>query len=111
MFNRQEDVQNSFRVFQNEIDAYNDRRERLIKSSRDITTASKRLIFHLHRFPHQSLIISSSEVSKSEPRLNTLRSNLAEKVLYEAKTKKDEIVQMILQTAKREGLKRPLEVA
>lgn len=46
-----------FVAYRDEIDAFvrgtlmqNDRRERLIKTSRDVTSLSKKLIFHLHRF-------------------------------------------------------------
>ncbi|RXW16589.1 hypothetical protein EST38_g9265 [Candolleomyces aberdarensis] len=38
-----------FQDFRDEIDAHNDRRERLIKASRDITSLSKKTIFLLHR--------------------------------------------------------------
>lgn len=40
----------AFEAFRDEIDAFNDRRERLIKASRDVTALSKKIIFHLHRF-------------------------------------------------------------
>ncbi|ETW87547.1 hypothetical protein HETIRDRAFT_469678 [Heterobasidion irregulare TC 32-1] len=39
----------TFVAFREELDDYNDRRERLIKSSRDITNLSKKVIFLLHR--------------------------------------------------------------
>ncbi|KAI0768549.1 Translin [Trametes elegans] len=39
----------AFETFRGELDDHNDRRERLIKSSRDITNLSKKLIFLLHR--------------------------------------------------------------
>ncbi|KAF8740652.1 hypothetical protein AX14_007788 [Amanita brunnescens Koide BX004] len=39
----------AFEAFRVELDDYNDRRERLIKASRDITTLSKKVIFLLHR--------------------------------------------------------------
>ncbi|WFD46739.1 hypothetical protein GLX27_001378 [Malassezia furfur] len=39
-----------FGAYRDEIDAFNDKRERLIKTSRDVTLLSKKLIFHLHRF-------------------------------------------------------------
>ncbi|UZJ55356.1 hypothetical protein CBS101457_004676 [Exobasidium rhododendri] len=96
MSRRQIEIQSSFQNFQQEIDEYNDRRERLIKASRDITTASKRLIFHLHRFPHQSLQTTQFHDTAA-------RSIAAEKFLSEAHIKRDEIVQLILQTSQREG--------
>lgn len=40
----------TFSSYRDEIDAFHDRRERLIKTSRDITALSKKLIFHLHRY-------------------------------------------------------------
>ncbi|WFD30095.1 hypothetical protein MSPP1_001111 [Malassezia sp. CBS 17886] len=43
-------VLRAFESFRDEIDAYNDRRERLIKTSRDVTSLAKKIIFHLHRF-------------------------------------------------------------
>lgn len=42
-------MQSAFREFSQELLEYQDRRERLIKLSRDITALSKRLIFLLHR--------------------------------------------------------------
>jgi len=38
-----------FRLFQTELDRRHDKHERLVKLSRDITVASKRIIFSLHR--------------------------------------------------------------
>ncbi|SHO77598.1 Uncharacterized protein MSYG_1940 [Malassezia sympodialis ATCC 42132] len=40
----------TFTTYRDEIDAFHDRRERLIKTSRDVTALSKKLIFHLHRY-------------------------------------------------------------
>lgn len=39
----------SFRIFQIELDSRNDRYERIVKLSRDITIESKRIIFLLQR--------------------------------------------------------------
>ncbi|KAI0322293.1 Translin [Amylostereum chailletii] len=39
----------AFNAFRDDLDDHNDRRERLIKGSRDITNASKKVIFLLHR--------------------------------------------------------------
>ncbi|PWN34075.1 Translin, partial [Meira miltonrushii] len=85
-------IQDTFGGFRSEIDAYNDRRDRLIKASRDITTASKRLIFHLHRFPHAAF---GKDI---QPKSG------AGKILAEGRAKKDEIVSMIIDLARREGL-------
>jgi hypothetical protein len=38
-------VLEAFGLFRDEIDDYNDRRERLIKTSRDVTSLSKKVIF------------------------------------------------------------------
>lgn len=38
-----------FDTFRAELDEHHDRRERIIKASRDITAASKKIIFTLHR--------------------------------------------------------------
>jgi hypothetical protein len=43
------EILRAFTGFRSELDEVNDRRERLMKISRDITVASKRVIFHLHR--------------------------------------------------------------
>ena len=39
----------AFRIFQKELDSRNDRNERIVKLSRDITIESKRIIFTLQR--------------------------------------------------------------
>ncbi|TFK57487.1 Translin [Heliocybe sulcata] len=44
-----DDIVNVFEHFREDLDDNNDRRERLIKSSRDITNLSKKCIFLLHR--------------------------------------------------------------
>ncbi|PKI85117.1 hypothetical protein MVES1_001289 [Malassezia vespertilionis] len=40
----------SFEAFRDEIDAANERRDRMLKVARDVTGLSKKVIFHLHRF-------------------------------------------------------------
>ncbi|PYH43641.1 translin family protein [Aspergillus saccharolyticus JOP 1030-1] len=42
-------IQSMFKTFRNELDEHHDRRERLIKTSRDITALSKKIIFSLQR--------------------------------------------------------------
>ncbi|PYH86850.1 putative translin-associated factor TraX [Aspergillus uvarum CBS 121591] len=42
-------IQSMFETFRNELDEHHDRRERLIKTSRDITALSKKIIFSLQR--------------------------------------------------------------
>lgn len=85
-------IQNAFSDFRSEIDAYNDRRDRLIKASRDITTSSKRLIFHLHRFPHAAF---GKEIDSKSG---------AGKILAEGRIKKEDIITSIIQLARQEGL-------
>lgn len=46
-------VQDMFDEFKKEFDAQNDRRESLIKASRDITSLSKKVIFLLHRIMNE----------------------------------------------------------
>ena len=104
MVERSSEVEERFQSFQKELDEYNDRRERLIKSSRDITTASKRLIFALHRFPHQAVRTGSQATEKEEKEAEEgPRSSAAQKVLSDAHTKRDEIVKMIVDASMREG--------
>ena len=43
------DLNSIFTQIRDKLDAHYDRRERLIKISRDITTLSKKMIFSLHR--------------------------------------------------------------
>ncbi|TFY83727.1 hypothetical protein EWM64_g272 [Hericium alpestre] len=47
-------IHDVFEAFRNELDEHNDRRERLIKASRDVTIASKRVIFLLHRIMNET---------------------------------------------------------
>ncbi|KAF4605489.1 hypothetical protein EYR40_004273 [Pleurotus pulmonarius] len=48
-------ISSAFNAFREELDAHHDRRERLIKASRDITNLSKKTIFLLHRLALESL--------------------------------------------------------
>ncbi|EST06751.1 Translin [Kalmanozyma brasiliensis GHG001] len=81
----------TFGSFRDEIDAHNDRRERLIKSSRDVTALSKKVIFLLHRF-------DITDFASAEPSAKT------RKLFSEAETKLDEIVALLRQAAMAEGL-------
>lgn len=81
----------TFGSFRDEIDAHNDRRERLIKSSRDVTALSKKVIFLLHRF-------DISDFASAEPSAKT------RELFSEAETKLDEIVALLRQAAVAEGL-------
>jgi len=42
-------ISSAFRLLQTELDERHDKYERLVKLSRDITVASKRIIFSVHR--------------------------------------------------------------
>ncbi|EIW64521.1 Translin [Trametes versicolor FP-101664 SS1] len=55
-------IVHAFEQFREELDDYNDRRERLIKSSRDITNLSKKLIFLLHRTVTEDAIETDDRV-------------------------------------------------
>lgn len=90
-------VLEAFGSFRDEIDAHNDCRERLIKSSRDVTAMSKKVIFLLHRFDISDF--ASSETSSKTKQL-----------FSEAETKLQEIISLLRQAALSEGLG-PLEVS
>ncbi|KAL6304180.1 Translin [Sparassis latifolia] len=49
ILNSRDSILQVFDDFRDELDGHNDRRERLIKSSRDVTNLSKKVIFLLHR--------------------------------------------------------------
>ncbi|TKY86958.1 hypothetical protein EX895_003635 [Sporisorium graminicola] len=80
-----------FCLFRDEIDAHNDRRERLIKSSRDVTALSKKVIFLLHRF-------DITDFASAQPTVKT------RKLFSEAETKLQEIISLLRQSALAEGL-------
>lgn len=85
------DILAAFSAFRDEIDEHNDRRERLIKSSRDVTSLSKKVIFLLHRF-------DVKDFGSANP------SGKSRKLFSEAETKLEEIVTLLRQTAEAEGL-------
>ena len=97
---RGQTIQAAFEVYREEIDAHNDRRERLIKASRDVTGLSKKLIFLLHRFPTPAHLSSSSQGQAPPPQPQ--RSKLHQ----EAQTKIDDIVAVINRVAFEEHLSR-----
>ncbi|KAF3909417.1 hypothetical protein AA313_de0201807 [Arthrobotrys entomopaga] len=72
-----------FTTFRNELDEHHDRRERIIKASRDITAASKKIIFTLHRLrphvlplPHSLPPHIANEISDYESKIQHLLSSL-----------------------------------
>lgn len=70
----------------------NDRRERLIKTSRDVTALSKKLIFHLHRFS-----LASGWPGDASRTQNA-------RLLHEAHAKLDEIYAVLMSCAEAEAL-------
>lgn len=70
----------------------NDRRERLIKTSRDVTALSKKLIFHLHRY----------SVAHGWPTEPGREANA--KLLRDAHTKLEEVYAMLRSCADAEEL-------
>ncbi|CBQ71420.1 conserved hypothetical protein [Sporisorium reilianum SRZ2] len=80
-----------FGSFRDEIDAHNDRRERLIKSSRDVTALSKKVIFLLHRF-------DVHDFASAQPSAKT------RKLFAEAETKLQKITSLLRQSALAEAL-------
>lgn len=84
-------IQTNFETFRDEIDSHNDRRERLIKTSRDITALSKKLIFLLHRFPIPDFSSSS-------------QFKIPQRLLSDAHAKISEIACLILRAGIEENL-------
>ncbi|CDU24612.1 uncharacterized protein SPSC_04445 [Sporisorium scitamineum] len=80
-----------FCSFRDEIDAHNGRRERLVKSSRDVTALSKKVIFLLHRF-------DINDFASAQPSAKT------RKLFSEAEIKLQEIMSLLRQSALAEGL-------
>ncbi|BFZ57118.1 hypothetical protein PYCC9005_004168 [Savitreella phatthalungensis] len=71
------DLLAQFDGFKAQIDAHHDRRERLVKSSRDVTATSKKIIFALHRVPVSTtgtIVISARSVKEIADLNATLRS-------------------------------------
>ncbi|KAF2857155.1 Translin [Piedraia hortae CBS 480.64] len=72
-------VMQMFQSFRSELDEHHDRRERVIKASRDVTAASKKVIFSLQR----SAILSQHFQAKRSagaavwPHYNTIRTHLS----------------------------------
>ncbi|QRW00228.1 Translin [Ceratobasidium sp. AG-Ba] len=73
---RRSDILTAFEGFREDLDEHNDRRERIIKTNRDITNLSKKLIFQLHRIAQEE---NTSEgrakaISKSEGKFAEVRA-------------------------------------
>lgn len=69
------DLNAIFTQIRDELDAHHDRRERLIKISRDITSLSKKMIFSLHRIHGEVTTLPSmiqKEVDQREGEIQKL---------------------------------------
>lgn len=62
-------VLSMFQGYSTELDEHYDRRERIIKTSRDITALSKKLIFHLHRVTQRK---PAAVFKEAQPKLDEL---------------------------------------
>ncbi|KAI0359126.1 Translin [Trametes cingulata] len=82
-FDSRESILGAFEKFRDELDDHNDRRERLIKSSRDITNLSKKLIFLLHRTvtedPNESddHVLGARAAARAKGKLHEIQSHFA----------------------------------
>ncbi|KAL4786545.1 Translin family-domain-containing protein [Aspergillus varians] len=65
-------VLSMFESFRDELDQHHDRRERLIKTSRDITALSKKIIFSLQRVRTANAPIPSSILKDTQPRFSQI---------------------------------------
>lgn len=66
-------VHATFETFRDELDEHHDRRERLIKTSRDVTILSKKIIFSLHRLLTDGAISLWSPVSTTTDKPSSVR--------------------------------------
>lgn len=73
-------IQERFRAYSSELDEHHDRRERIIKTSRDVTAQSKKVIFNLHRItqskPERVLRESKAKLEEIQKLLETLQEDL-----------------------------------
>ncbi|KAK0548671.1 hypothetical protein OC845_003460 [Tilletia horrida] len=102
-------VSSAFAKFAAELDRFQDRRERLIKISRDVTALSKKLIFHLHRWQHPDVDLhpaaDDGKAFQSVESQALVRGKEANaKLLATAHQKLDEIVNMLKDAARNETL-------
>ena len=78
------EIQTLFQQYQNELDCSHDKRERLVKLSRDITIQSKRIIFLLHRalsLTDKSPVLNEAECKLQE--VGKLLHKVAEELINE----------------------------
>ncbi|KAK4547094.1 hypothetical protein LTR36_001315 [Oleoguttula mirabilis] len=74
---RQSPLMPMFEHFRAELDEHHDRRERIIKASRDITAASKKIIFTLQRIRHLNQDLPAHAVKGNQPYHTTIATQLA----------------------------------
>jgi len=67
-------VQNMFGIMSKELDYRNDKRERIVKLSRDITIESKRIIFCLHRIRSEK--DKATVLGEAEQRLKNVKNKM-----------------------------------
>lgn len=67
-------IEARFQQYSLELDEHYDRRERIVKTSRDVTALSKKLIFHLHRITQRK---PAAILNEAKPKLEELRNLLA----------------------------------
>ncbi|CAD6977206.1 unnamed protein product [Tilletia controversa] len=98
----------AFAHFSTELDRFQDRRERLIKLSRDVTALSKKLIFHLHRWEHPDVDLPSADdqTSSASVEQQALHGGIKRnaKLLEDAHHKLDSIVNSLKEAARIESL-------
>ncbi|PGG96922.1 hypothetical protein AJ79_09401 [Helicocarpus griseus UAMH5409] len=70
-------IRSIFTTFRSELDEHHDRRESVIKASRDITALSKKIIFSLHRVRTLSKPLPKHIAKENNDRLSQIRSHFA----------------------------------
>lgn len=73
-------VMAAFRAYRDELDAVNERRERLVKASRDVTIHSKKLISQIHRVQPASM---AAELAQAQRDLGAIRDQQLSRVAAE----------------------------
>eukprot|EP00761_Pharyngomonas_kirbyi_P008102 gb/GECH01008113.1/.p1 GENE.gb/GECH01008113.1/~~gb/GECH01008113.1/.p1 ORF type:complete len:262 (+),score=70.95 gb/GECH01008113.1/:1-786(+) len=74
------ELQKKFQEHSQVLDAHHDRKERIFKTSRDITTESKRTIFLLHRINHKNKDQILEEASEKIKNINENIAKIAKEV-------------------------------
>ncbi|GAQ81530.1 hypothetical protein KFL_000830120 [Klebsormidium nitens] len=78
-------IGDAFRAYAKQLDAVNERRERLVKASRDVTIASKKVIFAVHRLPADGAGGGAEEAAlgQAEKDLQLIRKTSIKRVAQE----------------------------